>query len=101
MSILNLIKDKIIKKIDNFVFKYLTVERGINKRKYIWKTKNFREVTQLYIPRLIFIGFVVIMCWKINVNVNKLKKNDTSYTAKSRREERVEVEEKVKNNKKL
>jgi hypothetical protein len=96
MAIFYQIFNRFVKKIDNFVINNLTVERGKNKRKFIWKTKNFREITQLYIPKLIFIGFVVIMCWKINDKVVKLKNKEGNYKAKSRRQEKVEEEEKVK-----
>jgi hypothetical protein len=90
------ISNFLISKIDYFVIKYLTVERGRNRRKYIWKTKNFREITQLHIPRLLFVGFGVVMCWKINEKVKSLHpNNEIQYTTKSKREESIEKEEKV------
>jgi hypothetical protein len=95
MSILKIIANKIIKHFDFLVLKHLTVERGRNKRKWIWKTKNFKEVTQIYIPRALYIGFVVYMCWKIHDRVKGLKKGEMYYEAKSRREEKVEAETKV------
>ncbi len=83
-----------LNKIDHLVIKYLTVERGRNKRKWIWKTQNFREISQLHFPRLLFTGFVVVMCWKIHNKV-KDQKNDYPYKAKSIREEQIEKQEKV------
>jgi hypothetical protein len=85
----------LISKFDYFVIKYLTVERGRNRRKFIWKTKNFQEITQLHIPRIIFIGFVVVMCWKIHNKV-KISSDKIPYKAISKREEIIENEEKVK-----
>jgi hypothetical protein len=96
MSFFSKISKHFLKKTDEIVIKYLTVERGRNKRKWIWNTKNFREATQIYLPRGLFIVFVVIMCWKIQDRVKLLRKYDMYYTAKSRREERVEEETKVK-----
>lgn len=98
MSFFKLVSNKVIQRIDYLVLKYLTVERGRNKRKWIWKTKNFKEVTQMYIPRFLFIGFVVIMCWKIHDRVKGYKRegNNMYYEAKSRRQERLEEETKVK-----
>lgn len=93
----NRVLNFIIKKIDNFVINNLTVERGRNKRKYIWKTHNFKEITLIYIPKLAYISFVVFMCWKINEKVKNITGNNNMsvYTAKSRREERVEEEKEV------
>jgi hypothetical protein len=82
-------------KFDTFVIKYLTVERGRNKRKWIWKTKQFREITQIYIPRCIFIGFIVIMCWKIHEKVKDNTKSELYYESKSIRQLKVEKETKV------
>jgi hypothetical protein len=98
MSFFKLLSNKLVQRIDFLVLKYLTVERGRNKRKWIWQTKNFKEVTQMYIPRCIFIGFVVIMCWKIHDRVKAYKRegNNMYYEAKSRRQERLEEETKVK-----
>lgn len=90
------IKTYLLKQLDNFVIKYLTVERSRNRRKYIWKTNNFRETVYLHIPRMIFTGFVVIMIWKINDKVKKLKSNRfTPYNSKSMREEKAEKETQV------
>ena len=85
----------LISQFDFLVIKFLTVERGRNRRKFIWKTKNFREITQLHIPRIMFIGFVVVMCWKIHNKV-KISSNSIPYKTKSKREEVIEKEEKVK-----
>ena len=87
----------LIYKFDLFVIKYLTVERGQNKRKWIWKTKQFKEITQMYIPRTIFIIFVVIMCWKINEKIKELKKSELYYDSKSIRQVTNEIESKVIN----
>jgi hypothetical protein len=94
MTFLNKISRIVIKRIDEFVIKYFTVERGKNKRKWIWKTKDFREATQIYLPRCLFVAFVVIMSWKIQDRVKYLKKGSMYYEAKSKREERVEEESK-------
>ena len=97
MSIYKKITNFLLIKFDYFVIKFLTVERGKNKRKFIWQTQNFKEITQLHIPRMIFIGFVVVMCWKIH---NKVKSDDREipYKSKSQREEKIEKENKVKFN---
>jgi hypothetical protein len=97
MSKFKQIKKYLILKIDELVLDYLTVERGLNKRKYIWKTKNFRDITQLHIPRLIFIGFVVVMLWKINDKIKTLKsEHHQPYHSKSIREEKIGEERKVR-----
>ncbi len=95
MSIWNQFSNFLIKKIDHLVIKYLTVERGRNRRKWIWKTQKFRELTQLYIPRCLFISFGVLICWKIHEKIKFFKKGELYYEAKSLREEKVEQEMKV------
>lgn len=86
----NKIKKYLIFKINKFIIDKLTVEAGRNKRKFIWKTKNFREVTQLHIPRLIFLSFVIYMCWSINEKIKNIKKEKhSSYTSISHREEKA------------
>jgi hypothetical protein len=95
MSLLNKLSKIILTKVDAFVIKYLTVERGRNKRKWIWKTRQFRDITQLYIPRGIFTIFVVIICWKINERIKVFKKGELYYNSKSLRQAKVEHEMKV------
>ena len=97
MSIYKKITNFLVFKFDHFVIKYLTVERGKNKRKFIWQTQDFKEITQLHIPRIIFIGFVVVMCWKIHNKVT-LHDREIPYKSKSKREEKLEKEDKVKYN---
>lgn len=90
MSKLNKLKELIIQKIDKLVISYLTVERG-RRRKYIWKTKVFKEAFFIHTPKVIFIGFVVIMCWKINNRIKELNGDRyRPYEAKSDRELEVE-----------
>jgi hypothetical protein len=90
------IKQFIIKKIDNLFLTYLTVERGRGRRKLIWETKAFRDITQLYIPKFIFFGFFVFMCWKINDRVTELRSDKFShYKSKSKRVEKIEEDNKV------
>lgn len=95
MKFLKKLGNSLLTKFDSFVIKYLTVERGPNKRKWIWKTKQFREITQMYIPRTIYIVFVVIICWKINEKIKLLKKSELYYESKSVRQEKNEIEKKV------
>ncbi len=90
------IKETIIKKIDKFVIDYLTVERSRNKRKFIWKTKQFREITQIMIPRCFFTLFIVVMCWKIHERIKIIKKSTMiPYESVSLRKEKVDKEKKV------
>jgi hypothetical protein len=98
MSLLNKISKLIIRKVDDFVIKYLTVERARDKRKWIWKTRQFRDTTQLYIPRGIFTIFVVIICWKINERIKVFKQGELYYNSKSLRQIKVEDEMKVFSN---
>lgn len=96
MSIYNKISKKIVNKLDQLFLDNFTVNRGKGKRKYVWKTKYFREISQIYIPRMIFTGFIVFMCWKINDKVRSLRKNHlTPYTSISNRQEKVEEDNKV------
>lgn len=88
-SIINSLKNVIKRK----VYEKVTIEAGKNKRRYIWTTKNFRDITQIYIPRFIFLNFVVIMCWKINEKIRFIKSSKlTPYKSKSMRQEKIEKE---------
>ena len=97
MSIHKKFTNYLLFKFDYYVIKFLTVERGKNKRKFIWQTQDFKEITQLHIPRFIFMGFVVVMCWKIHNKV-KLHDSEIPYKSKSKRVEKIEKEDKVKYN---
>jgi hypothetical protein len=90
------IKQLILKKIDQLFIKYFTVERGRGKRKYIWETKLFRDVTQIHIPKLLFFGFFVFICWKINDKITDIKSDKfIQYASKSSRIEKIEEDNKV------
>lgn len=86
----------IVKRIDKFVIENLTVERSRNRKKFIWKTKQYREITQIYIPRCFFTLFIVIMCWKIHERVKILKKSSmVPYESVSVRKEKINKEQQV------
>lgn len=88
--------DYILKKVDKFVLDYLTVERSRNRRKFIWKTKHFRDLTQIYIPRGFFTFFIVVMCWKIHERIRVIKKSTmVPYESISVRKEKIDKENKV------
>jgi hypothetical protein len=88
--------NKIISKFDYLFIKYLTVERSRNRRKFIWKTKNFRELVFLHIPRMLFVFSMVYACHKINIRAKKFKNYLTNdVEIKSEREDNIEEQEKV------
>ena len=97
MNLKNKIVKSLQKRIDKIFIDNLTVERGKNKRKYLWKTQQFREITQIYIPRTCFTLFVIVMCWKIHERVKVVKKSSmVPYTSVSVRKEKIQKEKKVK-----
>jgi hypothetical protein len=88
-------KNYLTTKLDKLFIKYFTVERG-RRRKYIWKTRDFREITQIYIPKFLFLNFFIYMCWKINTRLAVLNgERFSQYQSKSFREEKVEADNKV------
>jgi hypothetical protein len=95
MSLISKVKRRIITKVNKTFIKYLTVERG-SKRKYIWNTKNFREVTQIYLPKFLFFNFFIYMNWKIMEQITSMNKNRFEpYNTMSKREEKVKEDNKV------
>jgi hypothetical protein len=97
MNLKNKILNILLKRFNKFIIDNLTVERSKNRRKYIWKTQHFREVTQIYIPRTFFTLFVVIMCWKIHEKVKMVKKSSmVPYFTVSHRQEKINKDKKVK-----
>lgn len=84
-----------IKKFDYLFVKYLTVERGGGRRKFIWKTQNFREATQIHLPKLIFVIFSIVVIWKINDKIKSSIRKKDYYTTKSLREEIAYEEQQV------
>lgn len=90
------ITNKIISTFDYFFIKYLTVERSRNRRKLIWKTKSFREIVFLHIPRMLFVFGMVYACHKINYRAKKFKNYLTNEVdIKSEREDNIETQQKV------
>ncbi len=90
------IKQYILKLIDELFLKYFTVERGRGKKKYIWETRIFRDITQLYIPKFLFFGFFVFMSWKINDKITDIQTGNLAhYKAKSTRMEKIDEDNKV------
>jgi len=88
-----------IKKFDRFIINYLTVSRPSGKRKYIWHTRQFREVANFHVPRIVFLFIACMICWKIKEKVKTLKGcSVTNYQLKSFREDVVAKEEEVINN---
>jgi len=88
--------NKIISKFDYLFIKYLTVERSRNRRKFIWKTKDFRELVFLHIPRMLFVFGMVYACNKINIRAKKFKNYLTNEVeVKSEREDNIEKQGKV------
>jgi len=98
MNIKKKLADYLIKKLDKFVINHLTVERSKNRRKFIWKTKQFRDISQIYIPRCLFTLFIVVMCWKIHERVKVIKKSSMiPYESISIRKEKINKDNKVNN----
>lgn len=78
--------------------KYFTVERGNGKRKYIWTTKAFRDMTYLHLPKLFFIfGFsFFIYKQQLLVKKNSSKEYLQESQVYSDREENINKHNKVK-----
>ena len=96
LSIRQRIFNRIVAYIDYYFLKYLTVERSRNRRKYIWKTKTFREVVFLHIPRMLFIFGMVYACHKINNRAKKFKNTlSNEVEIKSEREDNIDKQKKV------
>ena len=92
----NFVKSKAKAIVRKFILRYLIVDRGAKKHKYIWETRDFKETMYKHLPKLLFLFCSTYACTKIYENLWKMKRDEFApYSSLSARQSEVIKDNKV------